>query len=73
MPSATANRNADNRGRLSASAGAVCANSDTNWGVGLAAGGGGGGARRPTTSGSNDKRPRTKATAATTSAAVVGP
>jgi hypothetical protein len=73
IPSAAAKSNADNRGRFSASDGAVCANSDANWGVvGLGAGGGGAG-RRPTTSGNRATSPRTSATAATTSAAVVGP
>ena len=68
IPSATANRSADNRGRFSASAGAVCANSDANWG-GLGAGGGGAGCRL-TTIGSRAMSPRTKATAATIKAAV---
>src|SRR5580658_5891776 len=70
IPSATANRSADNRGRFSASAGAVCANSDANWG-GLGAGGGGAGCRL-TIIGSRAMSPRTKATAATINAAVGG-
>ena len=58
IPSATANTSADNKGRFSASDGAVCASSDANCGVaGLGAGGGGAG-RRPTTSGNKGNQPQ---------------